>query len=97
MPEARLLFRGLTAVVCIIACLAVTTCSSGPDSDAIAATDECEDRVGQWRIALQEANDTIEQLNNAIEEAQAYAGASEEEMTYALESLETGDTVAGPE
>jgi len=52
--------------------------------------------VKNYDSALNEANDNIEQANSNIEDAQSYAGESYDDMEYALENLETVDTVSRP-
>lgn len=46
--------------------------------------------------ALQKANETIENLNSQISDAQGVSESSRAEMSEALESLEEGDTVEEP-
>lgn len=55
-----------------------------------------EDINDELYYALDEANTNIEQANSNIEEAQYYTWESYDEMGYALESLETVDTVDSP-
>lgn len=59
--------------------------------------DVCEERIGEWRSALEEANEKIDNLNSRIEDAQYYSGESYEEMVDALDGLETEDNVYEPE
>jgi hypothetical protein len=62
-----------------------------------AAADEARsEEEEQWRVALEEANATIQRLNSEIEDAQVYAGAGYDEMEFALVNLETGQTVDEP-
>lgn len=59
--------------------------------------DVCEERIDEWRSALEEANDKIENLSNSIEEAKYYLGEDYEDISNALEGLETEGTVYEPE
>lgn len=55
-----------------------------------------EDQLSEYESALSEANDNIEEANSIIEDAQSYAWSDYDEMGYALDNLETVDTVYGP-
>lgn len=59
--------------------------------------DVCEERIGEWRNALEEANEKIDNLNSRIEDAQYYSGESYQDMVDALDGLETEDNVYEPE
>ncbi len=55
-----------------------------------------EDLNDDYSDALDEANTNIEQANSSIENAQYYAWETYEDMGYALENLETVETVDEP-
>ncbi len=55
-----------------------------------------EDNIDGYSNALDEANSNIEEANSIIEDAKGYAWESYDDMGYALESLETVDTVSEP-
>ena len=55
-----------------------------------------EDLIYEYRSALSEANDNIEEANSVIEEAQWHAWSDYYDMGYALDNLYTVDTVDGP-
>ncbi len=55
-----------------------------------------EYRIDDYASALDEANDNIEEANSNIEDAQNYAGEDYDDMEYALENLQTVDTVRHP-
>ena len=57
---------------------------------------ESQDLIDEYRDALNEANDNIDQANSSIEDAQSYAWSSYEDMGWALDNLETIDTVSEP-
>lgn len=52
--------------------------------------------VSSYSYALDEANNNIEEANSSIEDAQGYAWSSYDEMGWALDNLETVDTVSNP-
>lgn len=52
-----------------------------------------ESNNDELSYALDEANGNIEQANSSIEDAQDYAWSSYNDMGYALDNLETVDTV----
>lgn len=53
-------------------------------------------RVSDYSSALEEANNNIEEANEIIEDAQGYAWSAYEDMGYALDNLQTVDTVSEP-
>lgn len=53
-------------------------------------------QIDEYSDALDEANSNIEQANANIEDAQNYAWSSYEDMGYALDNLETVDTISAP-
>lgn len=55
-----------------------------------------EDLLDEYGSALSEANDNIEEANSIIEEAQGYAWSDYYDMGYALDNLQTVDTVSDP-
>ena len=55
-----------------------------------------EESVGYYEIALEEANDNIDDANSIIQEAQFYAWESYDEMGEALEYMSTVDNVREP-
>jgi hypothetical protein len=55
-----------------------------------------ESIVDDYSYALSRANDNIEEANSMIEDAQSYIWSDYEEMRYALDSLETVDTISEP-
>jgi hypothetical protein len=46
--------------------------------------------------AVDEANDNIDSLNSSIEDAQGYTWSDYDEMGYALDNLQTNNTVSNP-
>ena len=94
--------RGLIVACVLLALLGATSgcdptqtteCQQAIRQSAEAASEEEAER---WRVALDEANETIEHLNSEIEEAQQYAGASYDEMEFALVNMDTGEKVDEP-
>ena len=55
-----------------------------------------EDQLSEYESVLSESNDNIEEANSIIEEAQSYAWSDYDDMGYALDNLETVDTVYAP-
>lgn len=55
-----------------------------------------QSRLEEYNYALEGANSNIEQANSNIEDAQGYAWSSYENMGYALDNLETVDTISEP-
>lgn len=53
-------------------------------------------QLDEYRYALDQANENIEEVNSIIEDAQSYAWNSYQEMGEALDNLETVDTVSEP-
>lgn len=58
--------------------------------------DELEYTITEYQSALEEANNNIEEANSTIEDAQGYTWSSYEDMGYALDNLETVETVSEP-
>ncbi len=56
--------------------------------------EESADTISEYEDALDDANYNIEQANSNIEEAKWYAWSDYEDMGYALDNLETVDTVS---
>jgi hypothetical protein len=56
----------------------------------------CEELVGEYRERLQEANETIENLNYDIEDAKSSAWGDYYDMSNALDNLDTADTIPEP-
>jgi hypothetical protein len=56
----------------------------------------CEYRVDDYRSALEEANNNIEEVNLIIEDAQGYVWSSYDEMGEALDNLSTVETIDEP-
>jgi len=57
---------------------------------------ECRDQVSEYQDSLSQANQNIEEANSYIEDAQSYTWSSYEDMGYALDNLQTVDTVSEP-
>lgn len=58
--------------------------------------DQAESDLDSYKTAFEEANTNIEECNGNIDAAKIYEGGSYEDMEYALNSLETVDTVYEP-
>jgi len=58
--------------------------------------ESCEELVSEYQEKLQQANETIENLNYEIEEAKSNAWESYYDMGEALDNLETADTIPEP-
>lgn len=58
--------------------------------------DQAEADLDAYKTAFEEANTNIEECNSKIESAKSYEGGSYEDMEYALNSLDTVDTVDEP-
>ncbi|MBI2448623.1 hypothetical protein HYV44_03680 [Candidatus Microgenomates bacterium] len=65
-------------------------------SDLQSQNSSLEDTIDEYRSALSEANDNIEQANSIIEDAKWYTWESYDDMGYALDSMDTVDTVSEP-
>lgn len=57
---------------------------------------ELQNKVSDHEEALNEANSNIEEANNNIEDAKYSAWSSYDDMGYALDNLDTVDTVSEP-
>lgn len=53
--------------------------------------------IDEYSSALEQANYNIEDANSSIEDAQSAAWSTYEDMGYALDNLETVDTVSDPQ
>lgn len=58
--------------------------------------DICEYTLGEYEVALEQANSNIEDANFAIDDAKNYSGATYYEMIDALEGLQEVETVDEP-
>lgn len=64
--------------------------------EATAENDDLQTQIEDWRTALDEANNNIEDGNYKIRNAKIYSWESYEEMGDALDSLREIDTVSEP-
>ena len=64
--------------------------------DLMMKSSNLKNQLDDYSNALDEANSNIEQANSNIEDAQWYAWSSYDDMGYALDNLETVETISDP-
>lgn len=95
MEDNNNLITGLVIGFVIGIILSVIFINSSSSKNYV-SQDSCDEIVSEYKDKLDEANEKINNLNSAIEDAKSSAWESYDEMGNALDNLETEEPVDEP-